>query len=205
MSKYRGPRLRIVRRIGKLPGLTNKISKKKKAPGVNGSAIKLKKKVSKYSIRLREKQKLRFNYGITERQLLNYVKKARKKKGSSGKTLLTLLEMRLDNIVHRLGFAPTITAAKQLINHGHISVNQKIVNIPSFTCQPKNIIGVKNNLSSKKLVKKNIETPDMLVIPQHLYLNKNFLEGKIIRLVHRKSISLRINELLIIEYYSRKL
>lgn len=205
MSKYRGPRLRIIRRFGKLPGLTRKTSKKTKAPGLNGSTIKIRKKISKYSIRLKEKQRLRFHYGITERQLLNYVKKARKKKGSSGRMLLTLLEMRLDNIVYRLGFAPTIMAAKQLVNHGHISVNEKIINIPSFICQPKNIIKSKNSLISERIIRKNMESIKLLLIPPHLLLNKTKLEGKIINLVHRKALSLLINELLIIEYYSRKI
>lgn len=206
MSKYRGPRLRIVRRFGKLPGLTSKVSKKRKAPGLNGSAIKIKKKVSKYSIRLKEKQKLRFNYGITEQQLLNYVKKARKKKGSSGRLLLTFLEMRLDNIVYRLGFAPTIMAAKQLINHGHICVNEKVINIPSFPCQRNNIIRVKMNLVSEKLVRKFMETHEKLIlVPPHLTLIKSRLEGRIRHLVPREVLLLVINELLVIEYYSRKL
>ena len=128
MSHYRGPRLRICRRLGKLPGLTSKISKKSNPPGDHGAAFT--KKPSQFNIRLKEKQKLRFNYGVTERQLLKYVKKARKSKGSSGSLLLNFLEMRLDNIVFRLGFAPTIMAAKQLVSHGHILVNDKIVDIP---------------------------------------------------------------------------
>lgn len=204
MSKYRGPRLRIIRRFGMLPGLTSKVPKKKKAPGINGSARKIRKKISKYSIRLKQKQKLRYHYGITERQLVNYVKKARKRKGPSGKLLLILLEMRLDNIVYRLGFARTITGAKQLINHGHITVNGKIINIPSFICQPNNIIRVKTNAVSERLVRNNIESHKRLLIPPHLSLSKEILEGTIINLVHRKVVTLLINELLVIEYYSRK-
>lgn len=203
MSRYRGPRLRIVRRLGKLPGLTTKISKKLNTPGQHGSSYN--KKLSQFSIRLKEKQKLRFNYGVTERQLLNYIRKARKKKGSAGRLLLTLLEMRLDNIVFRLGFAPTIMAAKQLVNHGHISLNDKCVNIPSFICRPKDVIKVKNSSISKELVRKNILLFETLLIPQHLYLNKDALEAKVVSLVNRKSISLVINELLVVEYYSRKL
>jgi small subunit ribosomal protein S4 len=204
MSKYRGPRLRIIRRFGVLPGLTSKIAKKKKAPGVNGSAIKIKRKTSKYSIRLKEKQKLRFNYGITERQLVNYVKKARKRKGPSGKILLTLLEMRLDNIIYRLGFVPTITAAKQLINHGHIRVNDKRITIPSFICQPQNQIAVSTTLIAYKIMKSYVKSKEIL-IPPHLSSDLEKLKGEIINLVHRKVISLRINELLVIEYYSRKI
>lgn len=203
MSKYRGPRLRITRRLGKLPGLTNKISNKNNTPGQHG--VNLNRKTSQYGIRLKEKQKLRFNYGISERQLLNYIKKARKKKGSSGKLLLTLLEMRLDNIVFRLGFAPTILAARQLINHGHIILNNSVVNIPSFTCQVKNSIKVKKNKHSQELVKQNLENNNNNLLPQHLSINKENLEGKILSVVNRKSISLIINELLVVEYYSRKL
>ncbi len=202
MSKYRGPRLRITRRLGKLPGLTNKFSNKNNTPGQHGANIN--KKTSQYGIRLKEKQKLRYHYGISERQLLNYIKKARKKKGSSGKLLLTLLEMRLDNVVFRLGLAPTILAARQLINHGHIMINNKAVNIPSFSCQVKNTIKIKTSKASQDLVKKNLENSGENLIPQHLSLNKENLEGKILSIVNRRSISLIINELLVVEYYSRK-
>lgn len=188
--------------MGKLPGLTTKISKKLSGPGLHGSSVR---KLSQFSIRLREKQKLRFHYGISERQLLNYVKVSRGKKGSSGRFLLTLLEMRLDNIVFRLGFAPTILAARQLVNHGHVLVNGSVVNIPSFSCQPKFIIGVRDSNISKSLVRRNIESFGNFILPQHLFLDKNILEAKILSLVNRKSISLVVNELLVIEYYSRKL
>jgi small subunit ribosomal protein S4 len=204
MSKYRGPRLRIIRRIGKLPGLTKKIPRKLNPPGQHGSSFSSK-KLSQFNVRLREKQKLRYHYGVNERQLLNYIKKARKKKGSSGRLLLTFLEMRLDNISFRLGFAPTIIAAKQIINHGHLLIDNKFVNIPSFACKPKHVLNVKNSLASKNLVKKNLELLDNHLLPQHLSLNKDILEAKIISVVNRKSISLVLNELLVVEYYSRKL
>lgn len=203
MSRYRGPRLRLVRRLGKLPALTKKISKKNTLPGEHGKISF--KKASQFKIRLKEKQKLRFHYGMSERQLLNYVKKSRKKKGSSGKLLLTLLEMRLDNLVYRSGFAPTIIAAKQLITHGHVLLNRKRVNIPSYSCKPNDVITPRNLLSSKNLIKRNLSSNETLLIPQHLLLNKEKLEAKILRLVNRKSISLIVNELLVIEYYSRKL
>ena len=113
--------------------------------------------------------------------------------------------MRLDNIVFRLGFAPTIMAAKQLVNHGHILVNNRLVNIPSFSCRPKDTLTVKNSPTSKELVKKNIQSFETLLVPQHLLVNKEVLEAKVLSLVNRKSISLLINELLVIEYYSRKI
>nr|AST09047.1 ribosomal protein S4 [Eutreptiella pomquetensis] len=202
MSRYRGPRLRIVRRLGELPGLTTKTSKKLNPPGQHGASSK--QKLSQYSIRLREKQKLRYNYGVTERQLLNYVKKSRKGKGSSGKILLTLLEMRLDNTAYRLRLAPTIVGARQLVSHGHILVNGKSVNIPSYQCQPRDILSVKNSKSSKGLVEKNLEALGNVVIPDHLSFNKDQLEGKVNNIIDRKSVALIINELLVVEYYSRK-
>ena len=203
MSRYRGPRLRIIRKLGRLPALTNKISRKSSLPGQHGSTFA--RKASQFKVRLKEKQKLRFHYSISERQLLNYIKKARKRKGSSGKLLLTFLEMRLDNLVYRLGFAPTIMSAKQLINHGHILLNAKSVNIPSYKCNPKDLISVKNSSSSVNLIRRNLNSNENLLIPQHLLLNKEKLEGRVLSLVNRKSISLVVNELLVIEYYSRKL
>lgn len=203
MSRYRGPRLRIVRRIGILPGLTRKTSNKTTYPGQKFIAAN--KKLSFFNVRLREKQKLRFNYGISERQLLNYVKLARKKKGSAGRILLSLLEMRLDNVIFRLGFSATIYGARQLVNHGHIQVNSKVINIPGFTCKPKCIIAVKRVTSSLSLVRANLSNVRDLTMPQHLSLNLPDLEAKVVSFVNRKSISILINELLIIEFYSRKL
>ena len=161
-------------------------------------------KSSQYNLQLREKQKLRYNYGITERQLVNYIKKSRKGKGSSGKILLTFLEMRLDTIIFRLGFAPTIRVARQLISHKHICLNGNLVNIPSFLCRPGDIITVKNTKKSKNLVDQNLEVRHSLNVPEHLTLNRTLLEGKVNSIVNRASMDLLLNELLIIEYYSRK-
>nr|QKN19249.1 ribosomal protein S4 [Eudorina cylindrica] len=174
MSRYLGPRLRVIRRIGKLRGFTRKKpfrrvfrgfgrSKGKVIPpGQHGLTKLLKTRPydsseSDYLIRLKVKQRLRFNYGITERQLVNYVRKAKKIKESTGQVLLQFLEMRLDNIVFRLNMSPTIPAARQLINHGHIRVNNKKVNIPSYMCKPKDVISVSMKQSSLKLVNKNLE------------------------------------------------
>merc|ERR1712197_125861 len=130
MSKYRGPKLRITRRLGSLPGLTQKQSKKNK-PGQHGKNNESK-KITEYGLRLEEKQKLKFNYGINEKQLFAYVKEARRRQGVTGLILLQLLEMRLDTICFNLNFAPTIAGARQLVNHGHILINGETVNIPSF-------------------------------------------------------------------------
>ena len=126
MARYRGARLRICRRLGDLPGLTRKKTNKQAPAGEHGKQVK---KPSEYTLRLEEKQKLRFNYGLNEKQLLKNIKIAKKVQGSTGLVLLQILEMRLDNTIFRLGLSPTIPAARQLVNHGHILVNNKIISI----------------------------------------------------------------------------
>lgn len=201
MSRYRGPRLRIIRRLGELPGFSTKTSTRQNPPGQHGNAPK---KLSQYGIRLQEKQKLRYNYGVTERQLIKYVCQARKMKGSTGEVLLQLLEMRLDNVVFRLSLAPTIAAARQLISHGHIVVNNKKVDISSYQCKANDIISVSEKTHSTKLVKHFLELTKQVLIPPHLSLNKENLVGNINNIVNRQSVGLNLNELLVVEYYSRK-
>jgi small subunit ribosomal protein S4 len=201
MSRYRGPRLRIVRRLGDLPGLTRKTARRAYPPGMHGQA---RKKKSEYCVRLEEKQKLRFNYGITEKQLLRYVRKARRATGSTGQSLLQMLEMRLDNTVFRMGMAGTIPAARQLVNHGHVTVNGKVVDIASYQCRAGEIIGVKDREPSKRLVQQNLEFPGLANLPSHLEFDKNNLTGKVNGVVDREWVALQINELLVVEYYSRQ-
>lgn len=201
MSRYRGPRLRIIRRLGQLPGLTRKVTSRTSLPGQHGTSPK---KPSQYGIRLQEKQKLRYNYGINERQLIRYVRQARKIKGSTGEVLLQLLEMRLDNIVFRLGFAPTIAAARQAITHGHFLINDKRVNIPSYQCQPNDKIGISNRKKSRELIENFLKTSITSFSSPHLTLDKQNLVGTINSIVNRQSIGIDLNELLVVEYYSRK-
>lgn len=201
MSRYRGPRLRIVRRLGDLPGLTRKTAKRVYPPGQHGQN---RKKRSEYAIRLEEKQKLRFNYGLSERQLLRYVRKARRVTGSTGSVLLQLLEMRLDNTVFRLGMAPTIPSARQLVSHGHITVNGRSVNIPSYSCRPGDVIAVRDREGSRKLVETNLANPGLANTPSHLEFDKNKLVGKVNSVIEREWVALQVNELLVVEYYSRQ-
>nr|AUW36753.1 ribosomal protein S4 [Leucobryum martianum] len=201
MSRYRGPRVKIIRRLGTLPGLTNKTSQLKSNSITQSTSNK---KISQYRIRLEEKQKLRFHYGITERQLLNYVRIARKAKGSTGQVLLQLLEMRLDNIIFRLGMAPTIPGARQLVNHKHILVNDYIVNIPSYRCKPQDFISMKNRQKSQSIVAKNIEFSQKYKVPNHLTFNSLEKKGLVNQILNNESIGLKINELLVVEYYSRQ-
>ncbi len=201
MSRYRGPRLRITRRLGDLPGLTRKAAKRSNPPGQHGNA---RRKRSEYAIRLEEKQKLRFNYGISERQLVRYVKKARSMDGSTGTNLLKLLESRLDNICFRLGFGPTIPGSRQLVNHGHVTVNGKTLDIASYQCKAGDVIGIAERKASKLLAEGNLEFPGLANVPPHLELEKSKLTAKVTGKCDREWVALEINELLVVEYYSRK-
>lgn len=205
MSRYRGPKLRITRRLGNLPGLTQKKSKKLNKPGQHGKILgEGKKKTTEYGIRLEEKQKLKFNYGLTESQLYHYIKEARRRKGVTGLILLQLLEMRLDTICFSLGYAPTIAAARQLINHGHIVINDKVIDIPSFQCQPSDIIGIKPKSPAKKIIENNLKTINFTSPPSHLTFDKEKLEGLVKNYCVRNEVLLDLNELLVVEYYSRR-
>jgi len=184
-----------------LPGFTSKKSKSTQRPGQHGATQT---KLTQYAIRLEEKQKLRFNYGLSEKQLMNYIKQSKKIKGATGNVLLQLLEMRLDNIVFRLGLAPTIAAARQLVNHKHILVNNSCTSIPSYQCQPGDTLSIKDNKASKQLVVKNLELPALSNIPQHLEFNKKDLTAKVLGIIDREWVALKLNELFVIEYYSRK-
>jgi small subunit ribosomal protein S4 len=181
MSRYRGPKLKISRRLGILPGLTTKKSNKINRPGKDGNTnADTGKKLTEYGVRLEEKQKLKFNYGLTESQLYRYVKEARRRQGVTGLILLQLLEMRLDTLCFTLGFAKSIAQARQLVNHGHITVNKKVVSIPSFQCRLNDVIGVKEKSSSKTLVENNIKNNQVTEIPAHLKFDKSKLEATVL-------------------------
>lgn len=209
MARYRGPRLRIVRRLctgtDTLPGLTRKdrrqSGKRTNPPGQHGAA---RRKESEYARRLKEKQKLRFNYGVSERQMLRYVRKARRTPGSTGQILLQLLEMRLDNTIFRLGMAPTIPAARQLVSHGHITINGKRVNVPSYQVRAGEEIGVRQTERSRKLVEENLQYPGLANVPTHLEFDKAKLTARVTSTIEREWVALNIDELLVVEYYSRQ-
>ena len=205
MSRYRGPKLKINRRLGLLPGLTKKKSNKLNRPGKEGNSDQdSNKKSTEYCIRLEEKQKLKFNYGLTENQLYRYIKEARRRKGVTGLILLQLLEMRLDTLCFSLGFAKSIAQARQLVNHGHITINEKVVSIPSFQCRRDDIIGIKKVLDSENLIKKNLKENQPITIPSHLKLNNSKLEAVVLNYCDRDDVGLQLDELLVIEYYSRR-
>nr|QVL26913.1 ribosomal protein S4 [Sphenodesme mollis] len=200
MSRYRGPRFKKIRRLGALPGLTNKRPK----AGSDFRNQSRSGKKSQYRIRLEEKQKLRFHYGLTERQLLKYVRIAGKAKGSTGQVLLQLLEMRLDNILFRLGMASTIPAARQLVNHRHILVNGRIVDIPSYRCRARDIITAKDEQKSRTLIQNSLNLSPQAEVPNHLTLHPFQYKGLVNQIIDSKWVGLKINELLVVEYYSRQ-
>nr|YP_009751032.1 ribosomal protein S4 [Pittosporum kerrii]YP_010152540.1 ribosomal protein S4 [Pittosporum tobira]YP_010182337.1 ribosomal protein S4 [Pittosporum brevicalyx]YP_010541406.1 ribosomal protein S4 [Pittosporum crispulum]YP_010541491.1 ribosomal protein S4 [Pittosporum kunmingense]YP_010541576.1 ribosomal protein S4 [Pittosporum merrillianum]YP_010541661.1 ribosomal protein S4 [Pittosporum napaulense]YP_010541746.1 ribosomal protein S4 [Pittosporum paniculiferum]YP_010541831.1 ribosomal prote len=200
MSRYRGPRFKKIRRLGALPGLTNK--RPRAGSDLRNQSRSGKK--SQYRIRLEEKQKLRFHYGLTERQLLKYVRIAGKAKGSTGRVLLQLLEMRLDNILFRLGMAPTIPGARQLVNHRHILVNDRIVDIPSYRCKPRDIITARDEQNSRALIQNYLDSSPHDELPKHLTLHPFQYKGLVNQIIDSKWVGLKINELLVVEYYSRQ-
>jgi len=209
MSRYRGPKLRVSRRLGvdskpcQLPGLTSKKSQKKNRPGKDGNGD-MGQKRTEYGIRLEEKQKLKFNYGLTENQLYRYIKEARRRQGVTGLILLQLLEMRLDTLCFTLGFAKSIVQARQLVNHGHITVNKKVVNIPSFQCRLDDLIGIKEKSSAKTFIENNLKNKKLTEIPSYLKFDNSKLEATVFDYCDRNSVSLQLDELLVIEYYSRR-
>jgi len=214
MARYTGPRVRIIRRLGLLPGLTRKNAKNRtKTPGQHGKLVFTKTKQRSslsddYRERLLEKQKLRFNYGVSEKQLVSYYKEAKRRNGSTGTLLLELLEARLDCVIYRLGFASTIPAARQIVNHGHILVNDKLINIPSFICQKNDVITVKERETSRKLISDNFETQQQKrkliqrrmkrvnltksrfhsLLPKHLEIDNEKLIGNFLSPVKRKDV-----------------
>ena len=202
MSRYRGPKLKVTRRLGQqLPGFTKKTSTKQLA---SAQSTGKKNKLSQYAIRLQEKQKLRFNYGLTESQLIKYVKCAKKTKGATGEILLQLLEMRLDNTIFRFGLTSTIASARQLISHGHVLINNQKVTIPGYQCEVKDVVSISKNKNSRNLIENFLKNSNSVFIPSYLNFQKDSLNGTINNIIDRQSVNLQINELLIVEYYSKR-
>jgi small subunit ribosomal protein S4 len=203
MSRYTGPRVRLLRRFGEvdLPGLTRKRPKRLYPPGQHGPTIRQKK--SDYRIRLEEKQKLRYNYGLRERQLVRYMKRASRSRGNTGEALMVMLESRLDNVVFRLGLAPTVPAARQMVNHGHITINGRKVNVASYEIRTGDVIGMRDREKSRKLAELWVESPT-LSLPSHLDFDKKALTAKVLDAPARESVPFEIHEQLVVEYYSQR-
>lgn len=200
MARYTGSVNRISRRLG-FSTLENgkELAKRPYAPGQHGN--KKEKKLSNYGVQLQEKQKLRFMYGLSEKQFEATFKKAGKMKGVHGDNLFKLLESRLDNLVYRLGFSTTRRGARQLVNHGHITVNGKKVDIPSYSCKPGDVIAVKENAKDLAIIKSSLEA--LLKRVEFVTYDENKMAGTYVRYPERSELNADINESLIIEFYNR--
>lgn len=200
MSRYTGPANKKSRRVG-FSTLENgkDIVKRPYKPGVHGQDRKA--KASNYSIQLNEKQKVKFTYGLNEKQFRILFEKAGKMQGIHGENFLKLLESRLDNIVYRMGLSRTRRGARQIVNHGHILVNGKKVDIPSYSVKPSDVISVKESSKDHKAIKEALEAINNTV--EYVTFDKNKLEGTYVRYPERSELSADINEALIVEFYSR--
>jgi len=202
MARYTGPRVRISRRFG-IPifGPTKYLERRNYGPGVHGP--KSRRKTTEYGEGLNEKQKLRYYYGLMEKQFRGVYEKAKNRRGVTGETMLQILETRLDNVVFHLGFGNTRAAARQMVNHGHIQVNGRKAAIASFALKVNDVITVKNHNVSRQLATKNLEVSASRAVPDWLSLDKEGFKGTVMRIPTRDEIQPIANEQAVVEFYSR--
>ena len=208
MARYRDANCKLCRREGEklfLKGarcMTDKcaLERRQYAPGQHGQSMR--RKISAYGLQLREKQKVRRTYGLLEKQFKNYFKKADSKTGITGENLVQMLERRLDNLVYRLGFAPSRKAARQLVRHRHITIDGRIMDIPSYQVRPNEVIRVKEKSKKLDMIHAALKIGRGDEIPW-LRLNKAALEGELLEIPKRSEIPLTANEQLIVELYSK--
>ncbi|MHA3770290.1 30S ribosomal protein S4 [Verrucomicrobiota bacterium sgz303538] len=203
MARYTGPKDKISRRFGvALFGPTKALEHKNYPPGMHGPKGS-RRKQSEYAQALAEKQKLRFQYGVLEKQFRRYFQTALTRRGVTGQILLQILETRLDNIVFRLGFANSRSAARQLVSHGHVQVNGRKVDVSSYNVRPGDTVSIKDKPSSRTLAARNLELTQITPVPDWLTLDKDAFSGKVARIPTRDEIQPIVNEQLIVELYSR--
>lgn len=208
MARYTGAVCRMCRREGEKLFLKGErcysdkcsVARRAYAPGQHGQT---RKKVSEYGIQLREKQKARRYYGVLESQFESYFEEAERKPGMTGQNLLRILESRLDNVIYRLGLATSRAEARQLVVHGHYTVNGKRVNIPSYQVREGDVVAVCEKSRQSEKIKAVVETCGARPVPMWLDMNKETLEAKVVRMPNREDIDIDIQELLIVEYYSK--
>jgi len=202
MARYTGPRVSISRRFGvPIFGPTKYLERRNYAPGVHGP--KSRRKSTDYGLGLIEKQKLRYYYGLMEKQFRGVYEKAKNKRGITGETMLQILETRLDNVAFHLGFGNTRAAARQLVGHGHVTVNGRKVSIPSYALKVNDVISIKNNNVSRQLATKSMEISTSRSVPDWLSLNKEEFKGTVMRIPTRDEIQPIANEQAVVEFYSR--
>lgn len=204
MARYTGPTEKISRRFGvPLFGPSKVLERRAYGPGQHGPRGGRRRKQSDYAIALAEKQKLRFQYGIMEKQFRRYFAEAQHRRGVTGIILLELLEMRLDNLVYRFGLGLTRRASRQFVNHGHILVNGAKVDIPSYQCKPGDVISVRDNNRSKQLAMRLLDATQARPEPEWLTIDKDNLSVAVDRAPERDEIDPMVNEQLVVELYSR--
>jgi small subunit ribosomal protein S4 len=202
MARYTGPRVRISRRFG-LPifGATKYLERRNYGPGMHGP--KSRRKTTDYGLGLLEKQKLRYYYGLLERQFRGVYERALRRRGVTGEQMLQILETRLDNVVYQLGFANTRAAARQLVGHGHIKVNGRKVSISSFGLKVNDVVEVKDNARSRQMASKNLESATSRAVPDWLSLSKDAFKGTVMRIPTQEEIHPIANVQAVVEFYSR--
>jgi len=202
MARYTGPRTRVSRRFGvPIFGASKYLERRNYPPGVHGP--KSRRKFSDYAIGLMEKQKLRYFYGLQERQFRNVYEKALRMRGVTGEKMLQLLESRLDSIVFHAGFGITRPQARQLISHGHVKVNGRKVSVASFLVKVNDVVEVKDHNVSKQLANKSMEGSTARVVPDWVSLDREHLKAKLLRIPTRDEINPVANEQAVVEFYSR--
>ncbi|GIV95432.1 MAG: 30S ribosomal protein S4 [Herpetosiphonaceae bacterium] len=204
---YRGPKARLMRRFGEIfthsPKYERILERRPNPPGQHG-AQRRRVRMSEYARRLFEKQKLKAIYNVSERQLLRYMAEASRRPGPTGTNLLQILERRLDQVVYRLGFAPTIWSARQLVNHGHVRVNGRKTDIPSYLVDPGDTITLSEKMQQNPRVVEWLAARPSDLIPPYLRLDREAMTGEFLRVPNREEIAANINEALIIEFYARR-
>lgn len=203
MGRYTGPKTKVARRYGvPLFGPSKSLERKNYPPGMHGPKGS-RRKQSDYAVALGEKQKLRYQYGLLEKQFRRIFQTALKRRGVTGETLLQLLETRLDNVVFRLGLANTRSAARQLVSHGHVMVNGRGVNIASYNVKSGDTVSIKERPKSKQLAARNLELTQIAPVPDWLVADRDAFSGKVARIPTRDEMQPMVNEQLIVELYSR--
>jgi small subunit ribosomal protein S4 len=202
MARYTGPRVRISRRFGvPIFGPTKYLERRNYGPGMHGP--KSRRKHTDYALGLIEKQKLRYYYGLLERQFRGVYERALKRRGVTGEQMLQILETRLDNVVFHLGFANTRAGARQMVCHGHVKVNGRKVDVPSFALKVNDTIEIKDNNVSRQLATRGLEISTSRAVPDWLSLNKDAFKGVVMRIPTRDEIQPIANEQAVVEFYSR--
>lgn len=202
MARYTGPRERISRRLGvPIFGYSKSLEKRNYPPGQHGP--KSRRKVTDYALGLLEKQKLRYYYGLQERQFRRVYEAASRRRGVTGEQMLQLLETRLDSIVYSLGLANTRPAARQMIGHGHVKVNGRKVDVASFAVKPNDVIEIRGNAVSRQMATRGLELSTSRPVPDWLSVNKEGLKGSVLRMPTREDLQPIANEQAVVEFYSR--